>query len=187
MKTQPGMFLSVLAAIAVLATAPAAQAQIGPTDPFSKRPLVGPWEQLPDIAPWEKALRRFYEREKILQPVDPLAKTEGAARSIYADPAKKLGLPDQLSPDSLRPKSPAVAPALPADILALDYNGDGGITRREYIEQRMRTRPIAPGPAAEARRRNVLGRVRSRFNGADTDRNGILSADELRAVIDPRF
>jgi hypothetical protein len=29
--------------------------------------------------------------------------------------------------------------------------------------------------------------VLSRFNGADIDGNGILSADELKGVIDPRF
>jgi hypothetical protein len=193
MKTLPATLMP-LAAAAMLAVMPAAAqvgpnaVRIGPPAADATRPQIGPSTQTPELAPWEKALRRFYEREKLLTPADPFARDERTVRGLYADPARKLGLPDQETPDALRPTvRPSETPALPGDIVGLDSNGDGAISEREYMEQRFRRRPVAPGPAAEARRRNIRGRVLSRFNGADIDGNGILSADELKGVIDPRF
>jgi hypothetical protein len=168
---------------------PQSQFQIGgqPGLQMLNRPSVGPWQQTPDVAPWDAALRRFYERDKILDPVDPLARSERAARSIYESPAKKLGLPQQYSPDRLFQQQQQAEIPLSPGIVALDANHDGGISRREYMEQKFRNRGVAPGPAAEARRRNVMGRVRARFNGVDQDGNGVLDARELRGVLDPRF
>jgi len=176
----------LLAALA----APAAHAQSGlpPPAPQHEQPRYGPRSQTPYAAPWEKALRRFYGRESARPLPHPYAEADRRLQRFFDDPIRRLGLPRNVLPEPppgvLRPPP---APPLPSDVAALDRNDDGVVTRSEYMDDRIRYRGVAAGPAAEARRRSFTGRLRARFDGADRNRDGRLTADELRGVIDPRF
>lgn len=190
------VFSRALLLIALALPVPASAQDRTPHHAQPSQMHVGPSGQKPYVPPWDKALRRFYERElqrlnereKLLLRPDPYARSERAVRRLYDEYIRKLGLPEnrpiQTDPAGTEPAAP---PPLPDEVLALDSDHDGVVTRREYMEHRFRHRPVAAGPAIEARRRSYQGRASSRFNGVDRDGDDRLTTEELRGVRDPRF
>jgi hypothetical protein len=67
----------------------------------------------------------------------------------------------------------------------LDIDRNGSISRREYLIGRTRGGRVSR--FSPARQRHHQRRLESRFRAADQNRDGRITADELRGVRDPRF
>ncbi len=128
--------------------------------------------------PWERDV------EKFLNPpvVDP---TRPAVKKLYDDPMAKLGLPPNVSPSRLLPQRPAAAPA-PPDFSRRDPNGDGTISRGEYMKERRRTPPVL-GETPSLREQTLNSRANTRFRRTDRNGDGMVTPDEYNAAPNSRF
>ncbi len=71
------------------------------------------------------------------------------------------------------------------DYRRFDRNGDGSISRDEYMSSR--SRGFRAGRGGDSRSRRHRARLNSRFRGADRNRDGKISAEELRGRRNARF
>jgi hypothetical protein len=116
--------------------------------------------------PVQRKLDRLFERERSVITRDPLADQKRALRRQFEDPARRAGLPPQPkfdAPPSGPQAAPAPEPSLTPDLSRMDRNRDGAISRDEYM------------------------RLDSRFRGADVNRDGRVTPQELDAYGNPRF
>ena len=125
------------------------------------------------VKPWQKRIDRYYRR---INP-DPQRRLKKAERKLYGDPGKLLGLP---SNPKLKgkggPKASASAPlGLDPDVANLDSDGDGSISRSEYLQGRSRLMSL--NSRVNGRQRQ---RLESQFRHTDLNRDGKVTPDELR-------
>jgi hypothetical protein len=135
--------------------------------------------------PWEKEIRRFRQRAEGLWGPDPKERLRIALRKLNADPMLRLGytanvlaLPEAKAPE------PVVPPVFDRYV-RIDANGDGEISRQEYM--RGNARFITVGPRGDARRRAYTLRLRSRFRGVDRNNDGRITPQELEGLQNLRF
>lgn len=134
--------------------------------------------------PWEKEIRRFRQRAERLGP-DPTERLRIALRKLNADPMLRLGYTGNvLAPPEAKAAEPVVTPVFERYI-GIDANGDGEISRPEYM--RGNARFIAVGPRGDARRRAYTARLKSRFRGADRNNDGRITPQELEGLRNFRF
>lgn len=151
----------------------------GPTNPNART-----------VMPWDRKLGKFYQRQKGTAPPripvdrafeklnrDPMAK-------INRDPLARLGfgrhvrLPGE--PKAAKPSAPTFDPG----VSRLDADGDGLVSRDEYVRGNDRLPPIGTGPA---RQRGYRQRLKSQFGYADQNGDGKVSPQELQSVRGARF
>jgi hypothetical protein len=151
----------------------------GPTNPNART-----------VMPWDRKLGKFYQRQKGSAPLripvdrafeklnrDPMAK-------INRDPLARLGfgrhvrLPGE--PKAAKPSAPTFDPG----VSRLDADGDGLVSRDEYVRGNDRLPPIGTGPA---RQRGYRQRLKSQFGYADQNGDGKASPQELQSVRGARF
>jgi hypothetical protein len=151
----------------------------GPTNPNART-----------VMPWDRKLGKFYQRQKGSAPLripvdrafeklnrDPMAK-------INRDPLARLGfgrhvrLPGE--PKAAKPSAPTFDPG----VSRLDADGDGLVSRDEYVRGNDRLPPIGTGPA---RQRGYRQRLKSQFGYADQNGDGKVSPQELQSVRGARF
>lgn len=136
-------------------------------------------QQQPVPFPWEKDANMFLNRgaPKIDNPID---------RRIQ-EGLRKLGLPDQPDPNGNRETEPeAPPPGLSQSLLPrLDSDGDGSVSRNEYLTARQR--PAVAGQRGSQMHLQRRERLDSQFRAADRNHDGRLSAEELDAMEGRRF
>ena len=117
-------------------------------------------------------------------PPDPLQKQDDAIRRALSDPALRAGLPPnaKLAPPP-EPDSPTTA--FPDQFQRLDRNGDGRITRDEYMRGRDRTPPASF--TTGTRQQIMQQRLDSQFRETDQNGDGAITPDELQNNVNPRF
>lgn len=132
-------------------------------------------------------LGRFYGKDpvKALYGEDPLKKLYGRANveALYGrDPVKALGLPPNRVPKPPTQAAPEPGPTLEQAerFQSLDRDGNGYISRGEYVGAGRHVG--ASGP-----RQRMAARRAARFAGADTNRDGRVSVEELSGAANPRF
>ena len=169
-KTLKLSFVLMVAAPLAMATGAAAQE-------IKRSPLL---PKVDRAAPWQKAL------EKLYRPVNPQKDLDRAKSSIFDDPAKKLGLPSHGIDRPSAPDAPVVAPVtLDPAVSHLDVDGDGLVSRKEYIQGRSRLSKYGVKTNRNSQRRNQ--RLQSQFRKADSNRDGKVSPLELQSVGQGRF
>lgn len=169
-------------AVALLLTPLPALAQQALWPAISGATILG----APRLLPLDRALKRFYERERRLFQANPLLDTAAMIRRLYRDPLRDLGFPENKAiKQSRRALEPEFTLVLPAGIAELDRDNDGVISRVEYI--RGRNRHLAAGPDSPLRREMILRRYAANFRRADIDGDGIVSAVELASGPEIRF
>ncbi|MHA1108842.1 MAG: hypothetical protein ACTSQV_06970, partial [Alphaproteobacteria bacterium] len=138
----------------------------------------------PQELPWEAEIKRFQERSRILGP-DPQARLRIALRRLNADPMLRLGYSANVPqmPHEETPKP--VVPPIFEQFSAMDRNGDGDISRGEYMSAR--TRLLPAGPTGDSRRRSQSARLNSRFRGVDSNKDGRITPEELEGLRNLRF
>lgn len=117
-------------------------------------------------------------------PADPMRKQDDAIRRALSDPALRAGLPPnaRFAP----PPAPATsATAFPGQFQRLDRNGDGRITRDEYMRARDRTPPASF--TTGTRQQIMQQRLNSQFRDTDQNGDGAITPDELQNNVNPRF
>ncbi len=123
--------------------------------------------------------------DRILNP--RLPQYENPLDKRIDDARKALGLPPQPEFDSQGGASPpSEEPGLSSTILPqLDANGDGFVSREEYMQGHQRGTTV--GDLGTRRYMQRYNRFDSRFRSADRDRDGRLSPDEIDAMQGKRF
>jgi hypothetical protein len=143
------------------------------------------------VMPWERKLGKFYRRQKGSAlpgiPVDraferlnrdPMAK-------INRDPLERLGFGRHVRlPGAPRTAQPS-APTFDPGVSRLDADGDGLVSRDEYVQGN--NRQFAIGGANPTRQRVYRQRLNSQFGYADQNRDGKVSPQELQSVRGARF
>lgn len=115
---------------------------------------------------------------------DPMKKQDDAIRRALSDPALRAGLP----PNPRFAPPPATAPTtprFPEQYQALDRNGDGRITRDEYMRSRERVPPASF--TTGTRERIMQERLNSQFRETDQNGDGVITPNELQNNVNPRF
>jgi hypothetical protein len=104
------------------------------------------------------------------------------------DPMRQLGLPPIRDLRQAPGKTPQPAEAPVYDGFdRLDRNGDGYVSRQEYLGARSHAPSIGLSPDAGERFRRIDQSLNRRFRAADSDRDGRISAEESRAIGNRRF
>jgi hypothetical protein len=133
---------------------------------------------------FDNAVRSLYGRN----PLIPGGQSQ-APRTIN-EPRPDAPPPPPLPPGGIDAANPAGnVPPFDAQFRRFDLNGDGAITRGEYVNSNMQRAP-AVGPAAGARRESLSRRFDSRFRNADANRDRVVTRPEYDAVQgnrNPRF
>lgn len=136
-------------------------------------------QQQPVPFPWEKDANKFFNQglPKVDNPIDRRIR-EGL---------RKLGLPDQPEPDTGRQTEPeAEPPGLSQTVLPrLDRDGDGSVSRSEYMGSRQR--PAVAGQRGIQMHLQRQERLDSRFRAADRNRDGRLTGEEIDEMEGRRF
>lgn len=136
-------------------------------------------QQQPAPFPWERDANKFFNQgiPRVENPID---------RNIK-ESLRKLGLPDQPSPDQGREAEPeAEPPGLSQSVMPrLDSNDDGYVSRDEYFSSRQRVPTV--GIQGTQRYLHRRERLDSRFRAADRNRDGRLSPDEIDGMEGRRF
>ena len=157
----------------------AASLTVGAIGLFFLSVLPAAAQQQPAPFPWERDANKFFNQglPKVDNPID---------RNIK-ESLRKLGLPDQPSPDQGKEAEPeAEPPGLSQSVMPeLDSNRDGYVSRSEYFSSRQRA-PIV-GNQGTQRSLQRRERVDSRFRAADTNRDGRLSPEEIDGMEGRRF
>ena len=173
------MSVSIFRSIAFAAAAIALVSMTGPavnaqTQRGYKDPLA------PKVSPTDRRVNKFLNRGV------PETRTDRAARRLFDDPMRKLGLPENRlnDPNASTGGSPT-EPKFDPGVARLDADRDGSISRAEYF--RGRSRLVSPGRNATQRSRSQQRRLESRFRRADTNGDGLVSPAELKARGGPRF
>jgi hypothetical protein len=136
------------------------------------------------LAPKRSSIDKKLQRH--FNPGIPQTKADRAARRIFDDPLRKLGLPGNNPNNPTTQSSPGVtAPVFDPGVAHLDRDGDGAVSRSEYFQGRSRL--ITPGRNADRRAQSHRRRLDSRFRRADTNRDGKVSPAELKATGVTRF
>ena len=134
--------------------------------------------------PWERDLQKYYNRDKtILQPKfrNP---AQDALRKLRRNPLAKLGLPTNQS--ALRQEAPqTVEPTFSLSTAGYDRDGDGVVTRKEYLSSQRRR--FGPGGGLARRYQRSVNRLNSQFRNADIVRDGKVTAKELNSLPGTRF
>jgi hypothetical protein len=138
------------------------------------------------VQPWERDLQKYYNRDKkILQPKfrNP---AQDALRKLRRDPLAKLGLPTNQG--ALRQEAPqTVEPTFSPFTAGYDRDGDGAVTREEYLSSQRRHFGPGGGGGSARRYQRSLNRLNSQFRNADIDRDGKVTAKELDSLPGARF
>jgi hypothetical protein len=136
-------------------------------------------QQQPEPFPWERDANKFFNQgiPKVDNPLD----------RNFRESLRKLGLPDQPSPDQGRETEPEPEPpGLSRSVMPqLDGDRDGYVSRGEYFSSRQR----APMVGNQGTQRHLQRRERidSRFRAADRNRDGRLSPAEIDEMEGRRF
>ncbi len=138
----------------------------------------------PPALPWDEQIKRFRERSRILGP-DPQERLRLALRELNADPMLRLGYTANIpATPAIEAPQPVVPPVFEF-YSEMDKDGDGNISRQEYIGARSRI--VSAGPAGDTRRRSHMARLKSRFRGVDSNNDGRISPEELEGLRNLRF
>lgn len=185
---------AISAMLMTLAAALPAQAQAVPgpvpsTPPGFKQGPTNPNART--VMPWERKLGRFYRRQKssALPGIsvdrafeklnrDPMAK-------INRDPLARLGFGRHVTLPGAPKAAESSVPTFDPGVSRLDADGDGLVSRDEYI--RGNERGFAIGGANPTRQRVYRQKLKSRFGYADQNRDGKVSPEELRSLPGARF
>ncbi|MDA1311026.1 MAG: EF-hand domain-containing protein [Proteobacteria bacterium] len=163
--------------LALTVAAPLALATGALAQQTKRSPLVPePYKNVP----WQKALDKLY------RPANPQSDLDKAKRTLFRDPGRKLGLPSHGIKRPTEPNAPVVAPVtLDPAVSHLDSDGDGAISQSEYFQGRSRQSNIGIKTNRNDQRRTE--RLRSQFRRTDSNGDGKVSPDELKARGTGRF
>lgn len=163
------LFAASLLLVSVVGSPASAQTQRGYKDPLA-----------PKASPADKRLKKFFNRGV------PQTKADRAARRLFQDPLRKLGLPENRLNNPNPSTAPgATVPVFEPGVARLDADRDGSVSRTEYFQGR--TRLVSPGRNAGQRTRSHRRRLDSRFRQADVNGDGMVSPAELKARGGARF
>lgn len=125
------------------------------------------------IKPWQERVDRYFRR---MHP-DPRRHLKKAERTLYRDPGKALGLPSnpKLNGKGGPKASGSATTGLNPAVANLDTNGDGSISRSEYLQGRSRLSSLNRRVNEHQRQR-----LKSQFRHTDLNRDGKVTPDELR-------
>ena len=129
------------------------------------------------VKPWQKKLNKSLRRP------NPQRRLNKIRRSLRRDRGKSIGLPDHAK--LKQPKKTTAPVTLDPAVSHLDIDGDGAISRSEYIQGRSRLSHLGIGPSRTNERR--AQRLRSQFRRTDLNGDGKVTADELRYRGSGRF
>ena len=130
------------------------------------------------VYPWER------KGEKLLRDArrDPMAKI----RAREEKGLKSLGLPSNKKSFGSKKEAAATPETVGLDrYSSLDSDRNGSISRQEYMSGRFRA--SRNGVAGNSKQRRYKSRLNSNFRGADTNRDGKISASEVGALGKRRF
>jgi hypothetical protein len=151
--------------------------------------LVGPAAMTQALAQqpaqsWERDLQKYYNRDKtILQPKFRYL-AQDALRKLHRNLLAKLGLPTNQG--ALRLEAPqTVEPTFSLSTAGYDRDGDGAVTRKEYLSSQ--GRGFGPRGGSDRRYQGSLNRLNAQFRNADIDRDGKVTAKELNSLPGTRF
>lgn len=151
--------------------------------------LVGPAAMTQALAQqpaqsWERDLQKYYNRDKtILQPKFRYL-AQDALRKLHRNPLAKLGLPTNQG--ALRLEAPqTVEPTFSLSTAGYDRDGDGAVTRKEYLSSQ--GRGFGPRGGSDRRYQGSLNRLNAQFRNADIDRDGKVTAKELNSLPGTHF
>jgi len=132
------------------------------------------------VESWQDAIKKLYPS------ANPQSDVDKAKSSLYRDPGKAIGLPKNPIIHPTSPTAPAVAPVtLDPALSALDSDGNGSISRKEYLQGR--TRIMSPGVRTNRLSQRQAQRLKSQFRRTDLNRDGVVTAEELQASGGGRF
>ena len=105
-------------------------------------------------------------------------------RKLRRNPIAELGLPTKQS--ALRQEAPqTVEPTFSLSTAGYDRDGDGVVTRKEYLSSQRRR--FGPGGGSARRYQRSMNRLNSQFRNADIVRDGKVTAKELNSLPGTRF